>query len=480
MNKEQRLAAYILKNKAKFYCLAVRPATIQRINLFSVSWYRYFGAQVINFRGRGDDICYYFERSKYEKPSLALKKRLDSPVLAKKHLQQYRIVTSRLLAIGRSVLKLPEDRAELLKFFIEYRKALIDFAPYFITTFSVDDFVFPAFAADLKKNISSNEYDSALKAISSPTIVFGYQKYQQALVKAVTAADFKRLAKEFLWIKEYSFQEKLLDVRMAREDKRRLIKEGLAKDILGTAASCRRNQEELKIILRGVRDPRLRMRARVINDYINIKTERIETYKIFQTDFRNFFEKLLVLVRTAQSAASYEEMISLTDPEIIAFLKTGRKIDLVSARRRFAKRYVSLSQKGRTEFIYDNKLVKKIRNTFLAVKSIKEIKGNIVSRGQARGRVGLVLNNSDLVKFQAGQVLVSNFTTPEYVPAMKKAIAIITDDGGITCHAAIIARELGKPCVVGTKEATRLLKNGDLVEVNASTGLVRIIKKAKN
>ena len=173
-------------------------------------------------------------------------------------------------------------------------------------------------------------------------------------------------------------------------------------------------------------------------------------------------------------------MISLTDSEIIAYLKTGQKIDLISARKRFAKRYVALSLNGGTEFIYDNKLIKKIRSTFLSVKAIKEIKGNIVSRGQARGRVGLILDNSDLVKFQAGRVLVSNFTTPEYVPAMKKAIAIITDDGGITCHAAMIARELGKPCVVGTKEATRLLKNGDLVEVDASAGLIRILKKIKD
>jgi pyruvate,water dikinase len=61
---------------------------------------------------------------------------------------------------------------------------------------------------------------------------------------------------------------------------------------------------------------------------------------------------------------------------------------------------------------------------------------------------------------------------------MKKAIAFITDEGGITCHAAIIARELKKPCIIGTKIATKVLKDGDLVEVDANKGVVKIIKKA--
>ena len=67
-------------------------------------------------------------------------------------------------------------------------------------------------------------------------------------------------------------------------------------------------------------------------------------------------------------------------------------------------------------------------------------------------------------------------TTPDYIPAMKKAAAFVTDEGGITCHAAIIAREMKKPCIVGTKIATQILHDGDLVEVDADKGVVRIIK----
>jgi pyruvate, water dikinase len=68
-------------------------------------------------------------------------------------------------------------------------------------------------------------------------------------------------------------------------------------------------------------------------------------------------------------------------------------------------------------------------------------------------------------------------TSPDYVIGMKKAGAIVTDEGGITCHAAIVARELQIPCVIGTKNATKLLKDGQLVEVNANHGWVKIIKE---
>lgn len=65
---------------------------------------------------------------------------------------------------------------------------------------------------------------------------------------------------------------------------------------------------------------------------------------------------------------------------------------------------------------------------------------------------------------------------PDFLPAMKKAVAFVTDEGGITCHAAIIAREMGKPCIIGTKNATRILKDGDFVEVDAENGVVKILK----
>ena len=70
-------------------------------------------------------------------------------------------------------------------------------------------------------------------------------------------------------------------------------------------------------------------------------------------------------------------------------------------------------------------------------------------------------------------------TMPDYVPAMNMAAGFVTDEGGLSCHAAIVAREMKKPCVIGTKTATKKIKDGDLIEVDANNGVVRIIKSAE-
>lgn len=76
-------------------------------------------------------------------------------------------------------------------------------------------------------------------------------------------------------------------------------------------------------------------------------------------------------------------------------------------------------------------------------------------------------------KFLPGDVIVAEMTSPDYVPWMKQAAGFVTDEGGLTCHAAIVARETQKPCVVGTRIATKVFKTGDMVEVDAKNGVVR-------
>jgi len=100
------------------------------------------------------------------------------------------------------------------------------------------------------------------------------------------------------------------------------------------------------------------------------------------------------------------------------------------------------------------------------------LKGYGASPGIGVGPVRLVLDKSEFYKVNEGDVLATKMTTPDAVPAMKKAIAIVTDEGGSTCHAAIVSRELGIPCVVGTIHATSTLKDGQIITVDAKRGLV--------
>ncbi|MFH1200664.1 MAG: PEP-utilizing enzyme [Candidatus Micrarchaeota archaeon] len=109
---------------------------------------------------------------------------------------------------------------------------------------------------------------------------------------------------------------------------------------------------------------------------------------------------------------------------------------------------------------------------------ISDVRGTTASPGRVEGTVRIIMSTTDLPKMRKGDVLVSGMTRPELTPALKKAVAIVTDEGGITSHAAIVSRELGIPCVIGTKIATKVFKDGDFVEVNANHGVVRkLVKK---
>ncbi|HII53371.1 phosphoenolpyruvate synthase [Candidatus Micrarchaeota archaeon CG08_land_8_20_14_0_20_49_17] len=100
------------------------------------------------------------------------------------------------------------------------------------------------------------------------------------------------------------------------------------------------------------------------------------------------------------------------------------------------------------------------------------MKGLGASPGIGTGPVKIVRSPEEIANVQKGDVLVAEMTTPDYVMGMKRAVAILTDSGGSTCHAAIVSRELGVPCIVGTREATKLLKDGQVITVDAKRGIV--------
>lgn len=100
----------------------------------------------------------------------------------------------------------------------------------------------------------------------------------------------------------------------------------------------------------------------------------------------------------------------------------------------------------------------------------------VVSKGKAKGKIKLLLRREEIAKIKKGDILVAPQDTPWYMPELKKAGGVITDGGGMTCHAAIVSRELGIPCVISTKIATKVLRDGQIVEVDADKGVVKIIK----
>jgi phosphohistidine swiveling domain-containing protein len=175
-----------------------------------------------------------------------------------------------------------------------------------------------------------------------------------------------------------------------------------------------------------------------------------------------------------------EQVNLLVNEEIIKYLSAGHKFPLDIIKQRESA-FLLIQHNDQTK-IYSGKFAVKQARKFLVNEKINKTKiihGLTGSPGKVTGRVKIVYTNKDLYKVNKNDILVAAMTRQDFVPAIRKVRAIVTDEGSITCHAAIIARELKKPCIVGTKIATKVFKDGDLVEVNANKGIVKLIKRKK-
>jgi len=163
-------------------------------------------------------------------------------------------------------------------------------------------------------------------------------------------------------------------------------------------------------------------------------------------------------------------------PEEVRYYLNGGKRSVAVLNERI-KSCVYINKDGRKSLLVGRaveKFWKTVKQEKVSTK-VRELKGSTAYPGKISGRVTLVNMPSDMVKMKPGDILVSTATSPNLMAAIRQAAAIVTDEGGITCHAAIVSRELKIPCLIGTKIATRVLKDGDRVEVDATKGLIRKI-----
>ncbi len=204
--------------------------------------------------------------------------------------------------------------------------------------------------------------------------------------------------------------------------------------------------------------------------------------KDLKDDFRRqgiFYAQRLFEEIASRTGLSLSQISYATEEDIIDFLDGSKEIpkDKVEERKRGFAIYFDKEKKVQCKSGKDIEAALNELGIALFEEFSEEIKGSPASAGKAKGVVVIVRGVSDLSKVKKGDILVAVTTHPDYVPAMQKAAAIVTDEGGITSHAAIVARELGLPCVVGAKYATKALKDGDEVEVYATAGIVRKIKR---
>lgn len=193
--------------------------------------------------------------------------------------------------------------------------------------------------------------------------------------------------------------------------------------------------------------------------------------------FNHFYERAVERC-TSDFGLQKERLYDAAPTELVHLLETGR-IDVVLLKER-SKNAIWFKRENQ-DFIIGGAKAQGIMDILhkKLLEKHEELKGMVASTGNAKtvtGTAKIILGETHFTKFNAGDILVAPMTRPEYVPLMKKAKAIITDEGGITCHAAIVSRELGVPCIIGTQVATKKLQDNRTVEIDVVKGIVRMVE----
>lgn len=378
--------------------------------------------------------------------------------------------------------------SELFQIYYETKSYLLKnffFSEYPVDLF--DDFFATILAKHLERILPVKIKPEDLATLGEPAYISQSLRYQQALLalsfrRKVSQKVLEDIAKKYSWVMMSWDGRQELTAEKVRRDWRRLKKKRVEK----------RQRERQKIINFCLRVKKTR--KNLINRY-NISYAKIAPHLFLLDKFSLLHDwrkeaqlrSNEVILRCLKEMAKrfkidYQDILVYFNPEIERLCLTRKRPpESQIKQRRQGVTYVIHEKKieifvGKKAKFILNKLV--LEN--LKAKTKKEFSGLPACRGLVTGRAAVVKSAKEAFKkVKKGDILVTSMTTVDYLPAIKIAAGVITDDGGLTCHAAIIARELGIPCVIGTKIATKVLHNGDLVRVNSNHGLISILERKK-
>lgn len=319
----------------------------------------------------------------------------------------------------------------------------------------------------LKSIVPQNEMMSVMEILTAPTEVSFYQEEEMDLAET---DNLKGHQKKYFWLKNSYANVEVLPIEFFSERKKSI---------------SHKIREEVAQILNEAKIKKIKIRDKYkLNEEIMNIADAIDDAIIWQDTRKKdiwiylHYKDLLLNEFTRRYKYDKKEALYLLSKEIIGLLE-GKKIDFDIHERLHASGIFAMPGKIR---VLDANAVLEYWERYVDAKTdnnISEFKGIVASKGDGKkikGIVKIVLDPNRTTQFNEGDILVTTMTTPEYIFVMRRSSAIITDTGGLTSHAAIVSRELKKPCIVGTKVASHVLNNGDLVEVDATSGVVRIIK----
>lgn len=400
--------------------------------------------------------------------------------LLKQSYQENKIIEDYAKKLGK--LKKNSDPTLLVRQWERYIYLMNQFGAYLLLPLFVEEYMEKTLQGAIREKFPTGAQDEVFQVLTTPMKDGSILQEETSLLKLAMLKQKKKDIKkpltkhieQFSWLKNTSmngefYTRKEFEVRINH-----LLQENPKEKYASYLSKIRRQRERLRTYRNAFRkDAYILTLIDTLQESIYFRSWRTERYYRNAFFLENFFQ------RTAQilKLKNHKDLFFLTPPEIVDALRGKRQIDEREiARRRIS--YLTYSDKGKT-IIASGNIIKKLKRKihFFDGERAKELQGRVAFPGKVRGPVRIVLSKLELHKIQGGDILVTTSTTPNFVPVLKKVKAIVTEEGGVLSHASVISRELHIPCIIGAKNATKVLKDGDLVEVDAEQGMVEILNK---
>lgn len=278
---------------------------------------------------------------------------------------------------------------------------------------------------------------------------------------------------KFCWLVFQDWTERLYDIEYYVERLKEILKHNPSLLIKQRVEGRIRQEEKIKRIIKSIKIPRFLTFINLVRDFIDAKMYRWDSVA-----YAGYCIQPLLKEIGRRTGFALKQMFFLTTPEMIS-ISRGRNIPkhVIKARMR-SYAFVKLDNQihiltGSKLEVFRGYLVRKEEKIKTGIKSLS---GTGIYPGTIRGKVKVILGPEEIPKMRQGEILVCPMTDPDYLPAIRKAKGFITDEGGLLTHAAIVAREFKIPGIIGTKVATRILKDGQNIELDASKGEIKILK----
>jgi phosphohistidine swiveling domain-containing protein len=324
------------------------------------------------------------------------------------------------------------------------------------------------------------DLNEGFAALSTPTKTSFYRDEEIDLMSISLLESNKREnaldkhSREYFWIYNNYLEANILDKKYFAEQIRH-IKPGDAKRFLTEVEGYkRRTKKDKSEYVSRLKLPQEEVKLVELLDESIIFQDVRKKYNLISA---HYLEELLKDI-SKRTDISIRDLKWLLPDEIGEIIDGNNLDDLIERRKNITTILCSI---GDNFEIGTQNTASKINQEFNKAEFVKSVnlQGTVACTGKSRyfrGIAKIVLSPREGKKLKKGEILVTTMTTPDYVVCMKRAGAIITDIGGVTCHAAVVSRELGIPCIVGTEHATKSVKDGDILELHNLRGTVKIVR----